>query len=93
MAPLFELEHAPAEDGGASHFEAEMPSAPSNNSPLKEHSELVTGLTATPKSVPCSYLYDQLGSELYDKVRSRPLSMLCLRLSKLCWPCCGVVTA
>lgn len=43
-------------------------SASSQQDTLGRHGDLVTGLKSTPKSVPCSYLYDAHGSALYDKV-------------------------
>ena len=32
------------------------------------HRDLVHGLSAQPKRIPCKYLYDQRGSELFDRI-------------------------
>ena len=37
---------------------------------FEQHRELISGLKCSPKSIPCSYLYDPLGSELYDQVKA-----------------------
>ena len=33
-----------------------------------DHQSLLTGLSRSPKHLPCSYLYDGLGSKLYDDI-------------------------
>jgi dimethylhistidine N-methyltransferase len=34
----------------------------------EEHAELLAGLQCSPKQIPCSYLYDDRGSELYNQI-------------------------
>ena len=33
-----------------------------------EHADLLAGLKCSPKQLPCSFLYDEKGSELYNQV-------------------------
>ena len=35
-------------------------------------SEVISGLTSTPKTLPCRYLYDDLGSDLFEKICDLP---------------------
>ena len=35
-----------------------------------EHADLLAGLKCSPKQLPCSFLYDEKGSDLYNQVCS-----------------------
>ena len=63
---------AACSDAQALKTQLAAPVAPKQNGVLQEsaadHSTLLAGLRQTPKHLPCSYLYDSRGSDLYEQI-------------------------
>ena len=82
MAPALSFSYDAGHRDSASHLAEDCPltACREDNAP-DGHLDLLSGLRSSPKSVPCSYLYDAYGSELYDQVRILPYLIICIVVS------------